>query len=130
MDELVNRKGVTGGDLVKAVTTLMPGDSIEHILDAVRTITLKRVLGAVKTQQFSTVIHLMEHLKTAGLTVEDVRTLLAWVEISSEISPRLRESVASLRKSELVDSVYEFVSELEVNSPPKRRGILCCFRQC
>lgn len=117
MDELVNRKDVVGSELVKAVTALLPGDSIEHILDAVRTVTLKRVLGAVKSQQFSTVIHLIEHLKTTGLTCEDVLTIMTWMEVSEEIAPQLRESITSLRKSGLVNSVYEFVSE-----PPKLRG--------
>jgi len=128
MDELVGRKDVTGSDLVKAVTMLMPGDSIEHILDTVRHITLKRVFEAFKSQQFATVIHLIEYLKTHGLTNEDVTTILTWIEVTEEISPKLRESVSSLRKSGLVNSVYEFVSELEP-VPELKGSILCCFRR-
>lgn len=127
MDDLVTRKDVVGSDLVKAVTVLMPGDSLEHILDTVRTITLKRVLGAVKSRQFSTVIHLVEHLKLTGLTVADVATLLTLMEDSEAVDPKLRESITSLRTSGLVSSVYDFIQEVE--PAPKLNPPSClCWR--
>lgn len=103
MDELVRKTAIVDGPLVKAVTSLMPGESIERILDATREINLKRVLNAVKARGYETVIHLVDDLNADGHTEEDIKTLLTW----------LGPEAKSLVESGLLNSVLKFVSEPE-----------------
>lgn len=115
MDELVKNTAIVDGALVRAVTSLMPGESIEKILDATREVNLKRVLNSVKAHGYETVIHLVDDLKADGLTDEDIKTVLTWTE-----DPEARILV----ESGLVNSVLKFVSESNSTSPPPG----CCIR--
>jgi hypothetical protein len=112
MDELVKNKTITDGALVKAVTSLMPGESIEKILDAAREVNLKRVLNTVKARGYETVIHLVDELESHGLTPEDITTVLTWTG-----DPEAKILV----ESGLLNSVLKFVS---VQEPSMPRG--CC----
>jgi hypothetical protein len=112
MDELVKNKTVTDGALVKALTALMPGESIEKILDAAREVNLKRVLNSVKERGYETVIHLVDELEADGLTHEDIKTILTWTE-----DPEAKILV----ESGILNSVLKFVSVPEPSTP---RG--CC----
>jgi hypothetical protein len=112
MDELVKNKTITDGALVKAVTALMPGESIEKILDAAREVNLKRVLNTVKARGYETVIHLVDELESHGLTPEDITTVLTWTG-----DPEAKILV----ESGLLNSVLKFVS---VQEPSMPRG--CC----
>jgi hypothetical protein len=118
MDDLIKKRAVVGADLVKAVTALLPGDSIAHVLDAVRHIILKRVVADIKSIKFSTVIHLVAHLKTAGLTPEDAKSILTWIEVDPGVPSELRESVGSLLTSGLLGSVFDFVAITDQDSTP------------
>lgn len=113
MDELVKNTAVVDGALVKAVTSLMPGESIEKILDATREVILKRVLNSVKAQGYETVIHLVDDLKAEGLTEEDIKTVLLW---TGDLEAKV------LVESGLVNSVLKFVSEPTDSTPS------CCIR--
>ena len=113
MDELVKNKTVTDGALVKALTALMPGESIEKILDAAREVNLKRVLNSVKERGYETVFHLVDELEANGLTHEDIKTILTWTE-----DPEAK----TLVESGLLNSVLKFVSVPEFTDTP--RG--CC----
>ena len=125
MEGLVKNAKIVDGELVKAVTALLPGESLERILDETRNITLKRVLGAVKSRQFSTVIHLVEHLKARGLTWEDVGIVMNWMQEDKDVPVEFAEAITSLLGSGLLKSVYEFVSEIEEVEPSSR---ICCLR--
>jgi hypothetical protein len=114
MDELVKNTAIVDGALVKAVTALMPGESIEMILDAAREVNLKRVLNSVKAKEYETVFHLVNELKTNGVHVEDIKTLLTW------LGPEHPEAKA-LHESGLLNSVLNFVSESEPSTG-------CCIR--
>lgn len=127
MEELVKNTEIVDAELVKAVGSLLPGESLERILDETRNITLKRVLSVVKSRQFSTVIHLVEHLKTASLTSADVSTVMTWIHQDEVIPEKLRQKVKALLDSELLDSVFEFVSEIE-EAPQTPKFSICCFR--
>ena len=118
MDDLVKNKGVVGAALVKAVTSLMPGESIEHVLDTVRIIMLKRVAAGLEFAKFSTIIHLVSHLKTAGLTTEDVKSILSWLQADPEAPLDLRSAASSLLASGLSDDIFQFVSDEEPLSTP------------
>lgn len=117
MDDLIKKRSVVGADLVKAVTSLMPGDSIEHVLDAVRAIMLKRVMDDIKVIQFPTVIHLVAHLKTIGLTAPDADLVLRGLETDPDGPIELRRAIASLSSSALLDPVFDFVSINDTDQP-------------
>ena len=68
MNDLVKNTNIVDGALVKAVTALMPGESIERILDAAREVNLKRTLNSVKARGYETVIHLVDDLHMDGLS--------------------------------------------------------------
>ena len=97
------------------MSTLLPGESLERILDETRNITLKRVLGVVKSRQFSTVIHLVEYLKETGLTAKDAQVVLTWIQADDS-------SVKALLDSGLFNSVFQFISEV-----PEEPNSTCCF---
>jgi len=116
MDELVKNTAVMDGALVRAVTSLMPGESIEKILDVTREVNLRRTLNSVKARGYETVIHLVNDLKTVdGLTPEDIRAVLT---LMGQEEPGAK----ALVESGLVDSVLKFVSEREPSTPPE-----CCW---
>ena len=92
MDELVKNTTIVDGALVKAVTALMPGESIEKILDAAREVNLKRVLNSVKARGYETVIHLVDDLHADGLSEEDIKTLLTWLGQEDVEAKALHES--------------------------------------
>ena len=116
MDELVKNTAVMDGALVRAVTSLMPGESIEKILDVTREVNLRRTLNSVKARGYETVIHLVNDLKTVdGLTPEDIRAVLT---LMGQEEPGAK----ALVESGLVDSVLKFVCEREPSTPPE-----CCW---
>ena len=110
MDELVKNTAVVDGALVKAVTALMPGESIEKILDATRDVNLRRVLISAKARGYETVIHLVDDLHADGLPEEDIKTLLT--RLGQEDS-----EAKALIESGLFNSVLKFISESEPNTP-------------
>jgi hypothetical protein len=124
MEDLVKRTEIVDAELVRAVGKLFPGESLERILDETRNITLKRVLSVVKSRHFSTVIHLVEHLKASHLTPEDAMTILKWISQDATFPETLRTHATSLLDSGLFDSVFEFVSEIEEVPVPSS---ICCF---
>jgi Glu-tRNA(Gln) amidotransferase subunit E-like FAD-binding protein len=116
MDELVKNTTVTGGALVKALTVLMPGESIEKILDSAREVNLKRILNTVKARGYETVIHLVDELEADGLSDEDIKTILTLI---GQEDPEAK----TLVESGLLNSVLKFVSVPEPSMP---HG--CCTR--
>lgn len=114
MDDLVKNTAIVDAALVKAVTVLMPGESIERILDATREVNLKRVLNSVKARGCETIIHLVKELNSDGLSEDDIRTLLTWM---GDEDPEAK----ALVESGLINSVLKFVSEREPSTG-------CCTR--
>ena len=112
MDELVKNRAIVDGALVRAVTALMPGESIERILDATREVNLKRVFESIKARGYETVIHLVNDLHADGVTEEDIKTLLTWLDPEAK----------ALAESGLLNSVLKFVSKKESNIQPG-----CCI---
>ena len=117
MDELVKNTGIVDGELVKAVTALMPGESIERILDVTREVNLKRVFDSIKARGDETVIHLVGELKAGGLTEGDARVILEWL---AQEDP----GVKSLLDSDLVIYIFKFISDLK----PSNQRAWCCTR--
>lgn len=107
MDELVKNTKIVDGALVKALTALMPGESIEKILDTSREVILKRVFNMLKSQNFKTVIHLVAALEDTGLYGKDAVTVLTWFE---------DPEVNKLLDSDLLNSVLNFISESKSSS--------------
>jgi hypothetical protein len=127
MEELVKKAEIVDGELVKAVGALLPGESLERILDTTRYVLLKRAMEKTKSIKFSNVIHLIEHLKSSGLTVEDVKTVLTWMIAEDAVSGELRTAIESLLDSGLLESVFKFVCEIEP-FVEKSIGSCCCLR--
>ena len=112
MDELVKNTAIVNGALVKALTVLMPGESIERILDESRAIILKRTFNSLKMQNFKNVIHLVAAVEATGLYGKDVVTVLTWFE---------DPEVNKLLDSGLLDSILNFISE----SKPSIQQVSC-----
>jgi hypothetical protein len=110
MDDLVKNTAVVDGALVKAVTALMPGESIEKILDVTREVNLKRILISAKARGYETIIHLVDDLHADGLPEEDIKTLLTWL---GHEDPEAK----ALIESGLFNSILKFISESEPNTP-------------
>lgn len=128
MDELVTNTKIVDAELVKAVTHLLPGESIDTILDEVRAITLKRVINVCKSKQFLTVIHAVEHLKTAGLTPSDITKVLNQLINEPEIQDHLKTDIKNLLDSGLFNSIFKFVCEIEpLAEGSSQKASCCCF---
>jgi hypothetical protein len=125
MDELVKRTEIVDAQLVKAVTALMPGESIENILDETRIVTLKRVFNSIKSQNFTTVIHLVEELRSEGLTEEATKTVLTWL---AQEGGGLGVHAKNLLNSDLTNSIFKFISDLDRQSESSSRRFWCCTR--
>ena len=119
MEELVRNTSIVNAELVKALTLLMPGESIEAILDQTKNIMLKRVFNSIKTQNFTTVIHLVEELKSGGLSEDDARIVLSRLVQDDE-------KTKTLVDSDLVISIFKFISDLKPTS--SNRWAWCCTR--
>lgn len=111
MEDLVKQPEIVDAELVKAVKTLLPGESLERILDETRNIILKRALGVVKSRQFSTVIHLVEYLKNTGLTSDDVVTILTWIHSDEDVPEEFRLSARDVLDTGLFKTVFETTSK-------------------
>lgn len=130
MEELVKNTKIVDGELVKAVGALLPGESIDTILDEVRAITRKRVVNICKTKQFLTVIHAIEHLKTAGLTPSDIIKVLNQLMDDPEVQAHLKTDIKNLLDSGLFNSIFKFVCEIEPLAEEVAANNLrcCCLR--
>jgi|688.fasta_scaffold100870_5 hypothetical protein len=117
MDELVKNTVIVDSQLVKAVTALMPGESIECILDETRLVILKRVFNSLKYRHFTTVVHLVDEIKTSGLTEEDAKKVMMWFVLDEQVGFEFKKEINSLLESELLGSIFKFVSKIEPNIP-------------
>jgi len=125
MDNLVHKSEIVDAALVKAVTALMPGASIEDILDSTRSVTLKRVFNHLKTQDFTTVVHLVDEIKTSGLSEEDAKKIMTWFIIDDDVSMEFKKEIHALVDSNLIGSIFKFISELDT---PTSNRLWCCIR--
>jgi len=124
MDALVHKSEIVDAALVKAVTALMPGASIEDILDSTRGITLKRVFNHLKTQHFTTVVHLVDEIKTSGLSEDDAKKIMTWFVLDDQVGNEFKREIHALLESDLTGSIFKFISELDT---PSTR-LWCCIR--
>jgi len=125
MDDLVHKSEIVDAALVKAVTALMPGASIEDILDSTRSVTLKRVFNHLKTQDFTTVVHLVDEIKTSGLSEEDAKKIMTWFVLDDKVSMEFKREIHALLESDLIGSIFKFISELDT---PTSSRLWCCIR--
>lgn len=125
MDDLVHKSEIVDAALVKAVTALMPGASIEDILDGTRSVTLKRVFNHLKTQDFTTVVHLVDEIKTSGLSEEDAKKIMKWFLVDEKVSMEFKREIHALVDSNLIGSIFKFISELDT---PTSSRLWCCTR--
>ena len=110
MDALTSNVSITGPELVKAVSALMPQANIAVVLDQTNSIHLKRVLGVLKSQKFDTVFHLIEAIWIMGLTEENAREVLSMITYDMAFSQEVRTDIQKLITSGLLNSIYKFVA--------------------
>lgn len=125
MDDLIHKSEIVDAALVKAVTALMPGASIEDILDNTRSVTLKRIFNHLKMQDFTTVVHLVDEIKTSGLSEEDAKKIMTWFILDDNVSMEFKREIHSLVDSGLIGSIFKFISELDT---PSSSRLWCCIR--
>jgi hypothetical protein len=123
MDALTSNVSVTGPELVKAISALMPEANIAVVLDQTNIIHLMRVLGVLKSQKFDTVFHLVESIWIMGLTEENAREVLLMIVEDQAFSEEFRADIRKLISSGLLNSIYKFV-KVEEPVAVKRCG---CF---
>jgi hypothetical protein len=130
MDQLVENTKIVDAELVRAVGSLLPGESLERILDEVRVIISKRAMKVIKSKQFLTVIHVIEHLKTAGLTPSDITNILWKLAEDPDVQDHLKKDINKLLNSGLFNSVFKFVCEIEPLTEERQvKSSFCmCFR--
>jgi hypothetical protein len=123
MEALTSNVSITGPELVKAVSALMPEANVAVVLDQTNNIQLTRILGVLKSQKFDTVFHLVESIWVMGLTEENAReVLLMMVTYEHSFSQELRADIQKLISSGLLNSIYKFV---KVEEPVVMKR--CCF---
>jgi len=117
-------EGLTGSELVKAVSASMPGSNISCILDKTNEILNDRVFKTLKYDTYDTVLHLIEYLLTYDLTEENVFKILCMVVDDMSFPEDLRRDVLKFTHSELLNSVSKFLKKKPNVSWFKR--VLCC----
>jgi hypothetical protein len=119
MDALVHQKGLAGAALTQAVSALMPGSSIEEVLDGVRNILNQRILRDLKRQDFTSGLHVVESLYKQRHDVVSIVDLLITDVNFPEI---LRKELRTIRDSGLMNSFCKFV---HVENEPVPKGCFC-----
>jgi hypothetical protein len=117
-------EGLSGSELVKAVSASMPGSNISSILDKTNEILNDRVFKTLKYDTYDTVLHLIEYLLTYDLTEENVFKILCMVVDDMSFPEDLRRDVLKFTHSELLNSVSKFLKKKPKVSWFKR--VLCC----
>lgn len=77
MEELVDQVDLVDGFLVKAVMALIPGESIERVLDETRNILIQRGLNYVKKEFAEDVEIIADDLKDMGYSPDNINTILS-----------------------------------------------------
>lgn len=128
MDELVHKSEVVDAALVKAVTALMPGASIDEILDCTRSVLLKRVYTFLRGRHHPTVVHLIDEIILKGLQETDAKQIMNFFIDDENVSLELKREISALLDSELMGSIFKFISELDKPDSNTRRSLWCCIR--
>ena len=110
MDALVGQRRLQGGELVKVVRSLLPGSSIEDVLDEVRNIVNKRISIDLTNAKFETGLHVLEEICKKDY---DTDTLLSFLICDPDFPIDLRTELAVIRDSGLINSFTKFVKAKE-----------------
>ncbi len=117
-------EGLSGPELVKAVSASMPGSNVSSILDRTNEILNDRIFKTLKYNTFDTVIHLIEYLLKYDLSEENIFKILHMVIDDVSFPEDLRKDILKFTQSELLSSISDFLKNNSKMSWFKR--VLCC----
>lgn len=139
MEELVYETNLKGAALMTEIRNLMPGATIDAVLDTARLAQLHQQARLFKGREFETALDLVEHMSTLSLTDEDLDTLSRILEENrgTYISEKCSHELAVLLKNGVFRSVFNLFLKLKIKEPTgcftwasRRRSRLpgCCSR--
>lgn len=119
MEALVRETGLEGARLMARLRELMPGATINDILDEARLIHIYRVAEVLKGFEFKTGIELLEYLSASHLTEEDLDTLsLILVENSKAwVTSECAQDLSIFITHGLFHSTMNFILKLKTPVP-------------
>ena len=108
-----------GAELMAEIRKLMPGATIDAILDTARLAQLHQQARLFKAREFETVLDLIEHMSTLSLTDEDLDTLSRILEENSGtlISEKCSHELAVLLKNGMFRSVFNLFLKSRIKEP-------------
>jgi hypothetical protein len=116
MDTLVTNITITGPELVKAVSALMPGSNVSVVLDATSNIIVQRIVNSIKSKQFDTVFHLIRAIISYNQSEENSTKVMIMISNDPDVSQELKFEIEKFIDSGLINSVSKFMEE-----PVKKR---------
>jgi hypothetical protein len=120
MDALVSNTTVTGPELVKAVSALMPGSNVSAVLDTTSNIIVQRIVNTIKSKQFDTVFHLVKAILSYEQSEENSTKAMLLISNDLNVSQELKFEIEKFLDSGLINSVSKFMEE-----PVKKKRWLC-----
>ena len=120
MDALVTDITVTGHNLVKAVSALMPGSNVSAVLDTTSNIIVQRIVNSIKSKQFDTVFHLVQAIISYEQSEENSTRAMIMISNDPNVSQELKFEIEKFMDSGLINSVSKFMEK-----PVKKKRWLC-----
>ena len=111
MDALVSNTTVTGPELVKAVSALMPGSNVSAVLDTTSNIIVQRIVNCLKSQQFTTVFHLVQAIISYEQSEENSTKAMLMFSNDPNVSQELKFEIEKFLDSGLINSVSKFMEK-------------------
>ncbi len=119
MEELVQETDLKGAALMAEIRKLMPGATIDAVLDTARLAQLHQQARLFKGRDFETALDIIEHMSTMSLTDEDLDTLSRILEENrgTWISEKCSHELAVLLKNGMFRSAFNLFLKLKIKKP-------------
>jgi hypothetical protein len=122
MEELVQETDLKGAALMAEIRKLMPGATIDAVLDTARLAQLYQQARLFKGREFETALDLVEYMSTLSLVDEDRDTLSRILEENrgTWISEKCSHELAVLLKNGMFRSVFNLFLKSRIKEPTGR----------
>ncbi len=119
MEELVQETDLKGAALMAEIRKLMPGATIDVVLDTARLAQLYQQARLFKGREFETALDLVEYMSTLSLVDEDRDTLSRILEENrgTWISEKCSHELAVLLKNGMFRSVFNLFLKSRIKEP-------------
>jgi hypothetical protein len=111
MDALVSNISITGPELVKAVSALMPDSNVAVVLDSTSHVIVQRVVNSIKSKQFTTVFHLVQAILSYQQSEENSTKAMLILADDPDVSQELKFEIEKFLESGLINSISKFMDE-------------------